>query len=212
MEIKAVVFDVGGTLIDESRQWLMWAQWLDVSFATFMETLSSVIARREHHRRVFEILRPGFDLAKAREERHRAGIPDEFSADDLYPDAADCLARLRERGLRVGIAGNQPQEFERIIRDLHLPADFVASSAGWDVEKPAPGFFQRISRELRLNPASIAYAGDRLDNDILPARAAGMFAVFVKRGPWGIVHARWPEAFQAHVTIEDLKELPNQLR
>jgi len=41
-------------------------------------------------------------------------------------------------------------------------------------------------------PTEIAYVGDRLDNDIPPALAAGMIAVFVRRGPWGWIDAPTP--------------------
>jgi FMN phosphatase YigB (HAD superfamily) len=57
------------------------------------------------------------------------------------------------------------------------------------------------------SPERIAYVGDRLDNDVLPARAAGMVAVHVRRGPWGYLHARRPEAAQAHLRIDSLDEL-----
>ena len=37
--------------------------------------------------------------------------------------------------------------------------------------------------ELRLRPSEIAYVGDRVDFDVLPAAAAGMFTVHLRRGP-----------------------------
>ena len=61
-------------------------------------------------------------------------------------------------------------------------------------------------------PHEIAYVGDRLDNDILPALAAGLTTVFVRRGPWGYYYATQPEVERAHVRIENLSELPEQLR
>ncbi|SRR5258708_4119412 len=209
--IKAVVFDVGETLVNESRQWRLWAEWLKVSHHVLFAALGAVIERGEHHHRVFELLRPGFDLEAARAQRREAGIPDEFEAADLYPDVAGCLNALHESGLRVGIAGNQPAGAERILRRLPLPLDFAASSALWGIEKPSPAFFQRIIDELKIAPASIAYVGDRLDNDILPARAAGLITVFIRRGPWGFLHAQRKEAAQAHVRIDTLTDLPDAL-
>ena len=209
--VKAVVFDAGETLIDESRQWRMWADWLRLPVESFTAALHTVIQRGEHHHRVFEKLIPGFDLEAAREERRKAGIPDVFGATDLYPDVEPCLRKLRGRGLRIGIAGNQPAGFEGIIRASGLPVDFVASSSLWSVEKPSPAFFQKIMRELNLPADEIAYVGDRLDNDVLPARAAGMIAVFIARGPWGTVHARRPEAVQADLQLTSLTGLPDAL-
>lgn len=209
--IDAVVFDVGETLINESRQWRLWAEWLNIPDHVLFAILGAVIERGEHHRQVFELLRPGFVLEAAREERSKAGIPDSFSAADLYPDVTPCFDALRKRGVRIGIAGNQPSGVERIFREVGLPIDFAASSAEWNVEKPAPAFFQRIAAELNLPASSIAYVGDRLDNDVLPALNAGMIAVFLKRGPWGFLHARRPDAAKAHLRIDSLSELPERL-
>jgi FMN phosphatase YigB (HAD superfamily) len=58
-----------------------------------------------------------------------------------------------------------------------------------------------------VSAAQTAYVGDRLDNDVLPAKAAGMFAVFIKRGPWGHLHAHRPEVDQADATIHSLDQL-----
>ena len=209
--VQAVVFDAGETLVNESRQWRLWADWLGVPPSVFFSVLQEVIQRGEHHHRVFELLRPGFDIAAAREERRKAGVPDSFDAADLYPDAEPCLHDLRRRGLRIGIAGNQPAGFEQVVRSIGLPVDFVASSTLWKVEKPSPAFFQKIAHELNLPPQGIAYVGDRLDNDVAPALAAGMIAVFIARGPWGLVHARRPEAAQAHLRLSSLTDLPEAL-
>jgi HAD superfamily hydrolase (TIGR01549 family) len=209
--VQAVVFDVGETLVNEARSWRAWAQWLKIPEHAFFATLGAVIERGEHHQRVFELLRPGFSLAEARAQRSKAGIPDQFDATDLYRDVADCLSALHSRGLKIGIAGNQPDAAESVLNSLSLPVDFVGSSARWGVEKPSTAFFERIAAELRLPPSSIAHVGDRLDNDVLPALEAGMVAVFLRRGPWGFVHARRPEIAKAHLRIESLRELPEAL-
>jgi HAD superfamily hydrolase (TIGR01662 family) len=209
--VKAVVFDVGETLVNESRLWRLWAEWFRVPDHVMFALLGASIARMEDHLQILELLRPGFDLELAREERRRLGNPDEFDASDLYPDAVACLHALRKRGLRIGVAGNQPASAEQALESLGLPVDFVASSERWNVKKPAPGFFQKIIDELQLAAGSVAYVGDRLDNDILPALNAGMITVFIRRGPWGFLHARRPEVAQAHLHIENLGELPDAL-
>jgi HAD superfamily hydrolase (TIGR01662 family) len=209
--VKAVVFDVGETLVNESRQWRLWAEWLGIPDHVVFALLGASIARTEDHLRILEVLRPGFDLELAREERRRLGNPDEFDASDLYPDVAACLHALHRLGLRIGIAGNQPVCAEQALESFGLPVDFVASSERWKIKKPAPAFFQKIIDELQLAAGEIAYVGDRLDNDILPARNAGMITVFIRRGPWGFLDARRPEVVQAHLRIENLSELPEAL-
>ena len=79
------------------------------------------------------------------------------------------------------------------------------------MEKPAPAFFAKVVSECGYPPEQIAYVGDRLDNDVRPALAAGMRAVFLRRGPWGFIHARHPDTRRAALTIDSLEELPQLL-
>jgi HAD superfamily hydrolase (TIGR01549 family) len=209
--LHAVVFDFGEVLVDEGREYGTWADWLGVPRHTFSAVLGATIARGEDHRRAFLCFRPDFDLEVERRRRDEAGLPQAFAAEDIYPDVPPCLERLRARGLLLGAVGNQPARSEQLLRALDLPLDWIATSAGWEVEKPAPAFFERIAAECRCPPGQIAYVGDRLDNDVRPALAAGMVAVFLRRGPWGYLQASDPEVHRAHVRIESLEELPGRL-
>lgn len=211
MTIAAVVFDVGETLIDETNVWSAWADWLGVPRFTFMATLGGVIERGEHHTAVFDAFRPGFDLDRAFAERRAAGHLKPFTVDDVYADVRACFDELQTAGYRLAIAGNQPAAAEAVVRELKLSVELVAASERWGVEKPSPAFFERLSAELRLEPRQIAYVGDRIDNDVIPANAAGMISVFLLRGPWAYIQGRRPEADAADISIGSLAELPRAL-
>jgi FMN phosphatase YigB (HAD superfamily) len=208
--VKAVFFDVGETLVDESRAWMSWADWLGVSALTMLGLLGATIGRGEHHLRAFELVRPGFDLDAERCARAAAGVPDVLKPEDLYPDALPCLDALRERGFVVGVAGNTSAEAEMFLR-AHCGEALIASSAGLGAAKPSQQFFAAIARLAGLVPAEIAYVGDRVDNDVLPALRVGMVAVHIGRGPWGRLHAREPDAARATLRIDSLAELPGAL-
>ena len=154
--------------------------------------LAGVAERGVHHREVFAAL--GVEAPD---------VPVEWQPSDLYPDAVHCLARLREAGYVVGVAANQPRAAEDFLRRL-FPFDLIGTSAVWGVEKPAPEFFERVAAGVPAERASVAYVGDRVDNDVLPALAAGMIAVHIRRGPWGRVRETPPEA----IAIESLDEVP----
>jgi FMN phosphatase YigB (HAD superfamily) len=210
--IRAVFFDVGETLVCEDGVWGAWADWYGVPRLTFFGALGAVIERRAHHLTVFDSFDPGFSLAAAEAARAAAGRSYVLSRADLYPDAVPCLAALKAAGYVVGVSGNQPPDVsEALVRSLGLDLDVVASSAAWGVEKPDPAFFARVASAAGMGPEEIAYVGDRVDNDVLPAKAAGMTAVFLRRGPWGYVHALWPEAAAADLHVASLAELPEAL-
>lgn len=202
-------FDVGETLASEERWLGSWADWLEVPRATFFAALGALIEARRPHQEIFAQFRPGIDLDAEREKRRMCGIADHFIADDLYSDALPALRWAKQAGHRIGISGNNSANTEAFARGLGL-ADVVGSSQRWGVAKPDPAFFQRLIAEAGCAPAEIAYIGDRVDNDVLPARAAGLQAIHIARGPWGAVQARWPEA--AGLTrIRSLAELPEML-
>jgi FMN phosphatase YigB (HAD superfamily) len=144
-EVRVVVFDVGETLVDETRHWSEWADWLGIPRFTFLATMGGVIARGEPHRHIFELLRPGLDLAAARQQRIAEGWRYAFTPADLYPDALPCIRTLRERGSRVGIAGNQPTAAIAALAARGIEADFMAMSRELGVEKPDPLFFMGFS-------------------------------------------------------------------
>jgi HAD superfamily hydrolase (TIGR01662 family) len=130
---------------------------------------------------------------------------------DLYPDVAPALTALSAAGYRLAIAGNQPVRAERAMLEAGLPVELVAASDAWGVHKPSPAFFERLVREVRLPAHEVAYVGDRVDNDVVPAADAGLVSVFIRRGPWGYLQAGWPEASRADLRISSLTELPDAL-
>ena len=207
MPIRAIFFDVGETLIDEHRLYRDYAMRMEVSYEHFMAKIEEAMARREPVRNVFAAVKPGFDFKAARAQREAEGKKYVIGPHDLYPDAAPTLAGLRAKGYFIGIVGNQPATAEATLRESGLAADYIATSEGWGVAKPDPGFFARVIEASGLDPHQIAYVGDRVDNDVLPARAAGIAAVLIRRGPWGRAQWAWPEAAEAHLRIEQLDEL-----
>ena len=128
-----------------------------------------------------------------------------YSLGDFYPDALPCLERLHRAGFFVGIAGNQSAQLEEWVQGQELPVDVVASSASWGAEKPSPEFFARVVAATGAAPREVAYVGDRLDNDVVPAREAGVVAVQIRRGPWAYLQVG---SAVPDLRIRSLDELP----
>ncbi|WP_211220639.1 GNAT family N-acetyltransferase [Gordonia shandongensis] len=198
--IRVVVFDVGETLVDESRMWAQYAEAANVAPFTLMGVIGSLIERDEPHNKVWDILGVA-----------TPAIETEIRAADLYPDALDCLIAAKDADLVVGIAGNQPAGATECLWKLGFAADFVASSSDWGISKPSPGFFSRIAESSDAEPHEILYVGDRLDNDIVPAAVSGFRTVLLERGPWGRIHSRRAESARADLCLGSLDELAKLL-
>jgi HAD superfamily hydrolase (TIGR01662 family) len=209
--VKAVVFDVGETLVDETRVWSDWADRIGVPRLTLLAVLGAMIERGEDHLEPFRLLRPGYDLRGEGRRLVEAGEAHEVGRDDLYPDAERTLEALQQAGYRLGIVGNQPSRTEAVFRSLDVPLELVASSTTWQVEKPDRRFFERIVRELELPAHEVAYVGDRVDNDVRPAAEAGLVAVFLRRGPWAWIQAGRSNPSEAALTVGSLTELAGLL-
>jgi HAD superfamily hydrolase (TIGR01549 family) len=190
--ITTVVFDVGETLVDETRHWTDWASWMDVPAFTFFAAFGVVVERRRPHREVFDLVRPGYDYEAESLKRQAAGWVYSLERRDFYPDAFPSLSDLKKSGYHIGIAGNQPEAAETALRHVGVPADFVASSSRWGVEKPSAAFFERVIEVAGRPAAEIAYVGDRLDNDVLPARASRPLGNRARRVAGGGAGARAP--------------------
>jgi HAD superfamily hydrolase (TIGR01509 family) len=192
MAVDVVVFDIGETLVDETNMWTRVAEAGGVTPFTLMAGLGATIAQGRHHNDVWELL--GIDQPAGK-----------WTIEDWYPDALPCIARLQAAGYRVCASGNTPSFVED---DLRVHFDAVGSSEGWGVHKPDPAFFARVAELAGVEPGKIAYVGDRVDNDVGPAIAAGMVGVHIRRGPWGYLQQPPPGA----IRIESLDELPSVIQ
>lgn len=201
--IRAICFDVGETLIDETRFWNEVARYAGVPAFTLSGTIGGLIERRESHRSIFGYLQI--------ESVDPNVIGYRFERSDLYPDAMHTLKELRAEQYRIAIAGNQGEGVAEQISALDLGAEVIGTSGLWGTNKPNPDFFERLCQELDLAPEQIVKVGDRLDNDVLPAIEFGMHAVHIRRGPWGAIQAGWPESAAVRWKIERLGQLSGVL-
>ncbi|HUB93522.1 MAG TPA: HAD family hydrolase [Verrucomicrobiae bacterium] len=184
--ILGVCFDVGEIIVNETREYGTWADWLGVPRHDFSARFGATIAQGDDYRKTFTYFDPNFDLTRARQARADAGKPETFSEEDIYPDVRACLKALKDLGLKVSLAGNQTARAGGILRSLFSnDVDFIRTSDDWGVSKPDTAFFDRVVQEMDLAPSQILYVGDRLDNDIRPAQEVGLQTCLVQRGPWG---------------------------
>ncbi|MET0772736.1 MAG: HAD family hydrolase [Candidatus Limnocylindrales bacterium] len=201
-----VCLDVGETLIDETRIWSTWAEVLGISPMTFMAAFGANVERGREHADVFDLLGVPDWRERAEEVERRLGG---FQAADLYTDAVPALAAFASAGYRVAVVANQPAIRDAELRALGVAPEVMAMSEEMGVSKPDPAFFARALELMGgADPADVTYVGDRPDNDVRPAAAAGMRAVWLRRGPWGVIA---PGAPEAHLVVGSLAELVERI-
>lgn len=207
--IRSVVFDVGETLLDDTREWARWADWLGGPPHTFSAVLGAVTAEGRNNTETFDYFQPGFDLAGERRRREDAGRGELIEEVDLYPDVRPGLRALREAGLWVGIAGDQTARAAELLHRLDLPVETIATSGEWGVTKPDSAFFDRVIAMAPGKPHEIVYVGDHRDNDVIPAHSAGLRSALIRRGPWGYL---WADDLEVRAyadwVIDSIEELP----
>lgn len=175
--MKTFVFDIGETLVRDDRYWGSWADWLGTPRHTLSALVGAVTAQGLDNSEALKLVKPGIDIPAEYAAREAAGRGE-------YLDEAE-LAELRERGMRVVVAGNQTVRAGELLRALDLPADLVATSGEWGCAKPSAEFFARVLDASGVPARETVYVGDHPANDTFPAAEAGLRTAHIRRGPWG---------------------------
>ncbi|KPL30964.1 HAD family hydrolase [Streptomyces anulatus] len=206
--MKTFVFDIGETLVRDDRYWGSWADWLGMPRHTLSALVGAVTAQGLDNSEALRLVKPGIDIPAEYAAREAAGRGEHLDESDLYVDVRPTLAKLRQLGMRVVIAGNQTVRAGELLRALDLPADLVATSEEWGCAKPSAEFFERVLEASGAPARETVYVGDHPANDTFPGARAGLRTVHIRRGPWGHL---WGADDQVNATadwvIQSLTEL-----
>ncbi|ANC77557.1 L-2-haloalkanoic acid dehalogenase [Fictibacillus phosphorivorans] len=212
--IKAVLFDLDGTLLDR-----------DTSVKKFVEDqhtrLSSVLShipKKLYAKRFIELEENGYVwkdkvYQKLAEELAVRRMPPGELLDDYltqfkhhctpFPNLISMLEELKKKGYRLGLVTNGYGVFQYdTIQALEIKEyfDTILVSEMEGLRKPDPLVFQRAAERLNVKTEECVFVGDHPKNDVEAARNTGMVAVW-KTSP------HWNEAEAADYTISDLSEL-----
>lgn len=218
MRYAAVLFDVGGPLdmefaweiaVDGAIASACGLEGIRVDPAMIEEASEAAVAAfaPDAYRHMIERL-CGDPVTTERVRQRVRAMVGNLDVFQLRPEIDGLLRRLRERGLRLGIVANQPQAArERLVRagigDLF---DYQGLSAITGFSKPDPRAFQMAAEALEVSAAACIMVGDRIDNDIAPARALGMAAILFRGGRHRRQRPRSP-AEEPDAVVTDVREL-----
>jgi len=128
--------------------------------------------------------------------------------DAPFDGAIDAL-RVLAPHYKIGIIANQsPGSEERLTRWGLMPfISLCIASAEVGIEKPDPAIFDLALREARCSASEAVIIGDRLDNDIRPARMLGWKTVRVLQGP-GRFQVPRDDLDKADITVAAVHLIP----
>jgi HAD superfamily hydrolase (TIGR01662 family) len=210
--IETIALDIGETLVRDDRYWASWADWLGFPRHTMSALVGAVVTQGRDNADALRLLQPDLDLNAAYDAREAAGRGEHLDETDLYEDVRPALGDLQRLGIRVIVAGNQTAKVGELLRGLDLPVDLIVTSEEWGVAKPQPEFFERVLEVAQADPQATVYVGDHPQNDVFPAKAAGLRVAHLRRGPWGHWWADDPKvAAAADWRIDSLTQLASIL-
>lgn len=178
---KTLFFDVGYTLVDEGAVWQKRceeqaeteeAKRLGLSAAVIYQEIEKASrARLPQYRTVIE----KFQFKTVAPYRHEL--------EKLYEDAPNVLKTLSNK-YELGVIANQTDGLSERLESFGILQYFTHVISSWDVQvmKPDTRIYDYALKTSKCLPYEAVMIGDRLDNDIAPAKAAGMKTVWIKQG------------------------------
>ena len=174
-EIQWLFFDVGSTIMNEQIAYEHRMRDIAASAnISFEKVYEMAMAYYKSNKRG--------DLETA--EELGVALPKWHGEDEfLYEDAIPCFEALSKK-YKIGIIANQSLGTEERLerRGILKYIDLVVASAEEGVAKPDKRIFEIALERSNCKPAHAVMIGDRIDNDIIPAKRMGITTIWVKRG------------------------------
>ncbi|MCM1251437.1 MAG: HAD family hydrolase [Clostridium sp.] len=173
--IKWIFFDIGSTLADESvvyeNRMRKIANLANVTYEYVYET--AVKFYKENKKGDLEVIK-----------LFNVETPEWHPEDEmLYGDAEECL-KIMHRKYKIGVIANQVIGTAKRLENFGILKyiDLVVASAEEGVAKPDKRIFEIALHRVNCEPRQAVMIGDRIDNDIVPAKKLGMYTIWVKQG------------------------------
>lgn len=202
-KVKWIFFDVGTTLVDETAAY-------DHRIREVIDGTDITFEQFQEKRRFFAEQNLKGDL-EAIKYFGLTKTPWHKEDEIPYPDAEDILRYLSDRGYKLGVIANQSAGTAERLRGWGLLKyiDAVASSAELGAAKPDRKIFDKALAMAGCTAQEAAMVGDRLDNDICPAKKLGMMTVWIRQGFAVYQSPRGDEEQPDHIVDElvGLKEI-----
>ena len=175
-KISWIFFDVGSTLVDETKAY---------DHRVFDMIEGTNITFEEFDKKRKELATLGYDGNSAAISFFGLSkTPWHTEEEVLYSDAEAALKQLKKSGYHLGIIANQEAGLNERLEKWGIIQyfDIIVSSSEVGVLKPDIRIFRKAIMKANCRPEECIMIGDRLDNDIIPAGSIGMKTVWIKNG------------------------------
>ena len=241
--IKAVLFDLGGTLIYFDGNWVEVAEAANRELLQHLQEqglqldaqrfLDEFRARLEEYYRQREMefieYTTAHILRTLLADLGYPGVTPEMMAPalkQLYAvsqahwkveeDTLPTLDALQRAGYRMAVVSNASDDadVQRLVDNAGIRGylDLVLSSAACGTRKPNPRIFQLALEHWKLTPSEAVMVGDTLGADILGARNAGIYSIWITRRANKPANRDHAGTIQPDTQIQTLAELPGRLQ
>ncbi len=200
INVKWIFFDIGSTLIDESECYKL---------RSCEAVAGTMISVEDFWEKTIEFSKQ--NLKGDHEAAKYYGLklpPWHKDAEKPYANAEAVLKQLSVKGYHLGVIANQSPGTKDRLSNWGLLKYFgiVLASAEEGISKPDIAIFHRALTAAKCLPDNAVMIGDRLENDIAPAKKVGMKTVWIKQGLGGLA-STIHKMEQPEYIIENLSDL-----
>ena len=187
--LRAVIFDLDGTLVDTADEFVPVVQTLRAEHGRDAMDPLRIRASVSNGARALVSLGLGIDEQAPEFESKRLRLLELYSEvlgsiARPYPGIEELLLELQRRGIGWGISTNKPRAYTEPLLarlDLQPQAGSVVCPDDVTDRKPHPESLYRNCRDLNCSPHEAIYVGDHL-RDIEAGRRAGMYTIAAAYG------------------------------
>jgi len=212
--IKAVLFDLDGTLLDRDRSV---RQFIAMQYDRLKSELGHIV-KEDYVNRFIEIDNHGyvwkdkvydqlcneFRIVNLSSEKLLQDYLQHFKQSCVaFPSMISMLDKLKKNNHRLGIITNGYGQFQMDnINSLRIEAYFDAIFISeWEkMRKPDPRLFLRALDRLKVAPYESIFIGDHPENDVKAAKEVGMIGIWKKSIYW--------KSADTDLVIDELDEIP----
>lgn len=224
--IRAIFFDMGGTLDGDGLHWLerFWALYKNFGVEFSRDAIRRAFDEAERKSAVDEEIASS-NLAQMIElhvkwQLEHLGLNNLQLAQHLVEgfitpvreaaaENAQMLGNLVKRGFELGVISNGCGNVERLCADFGFAPylSVIVDSRRVGLFKPDPTIFRYAAEKMGGDPGAMMMVGDSFERDVLPAKKAGMKTAWLQ----GAAPRDCPDPAMVDLQLRRLADLPAAL-